>query len=212
MIRLFWAYPVWVFFIHCWLPLCLVGHFVIPVLIYIGNRQLVWRWRPYSEVYKQHYNGFPNWAYIWSNEGDGVLGSPDYLYEKYKLNWSLFRIAWTWSAVRNPVNNLRFVKPFKLDIIPQWVRWIGSLGDFENEEADAIIAGWYDYKSKDFWCFTWQQGTFKAGFLWQYKALFSDRRVKLQAGWKIYPKDMNGFTIPYRQFGAGNAIISWKYI
>lgn len=42
---------------------------------------------------------FPSWAWIWDNEIDGVCGplSP--------TPWNIYY----WSALRNPVNNLRFV-------------------------------------------------------------------------------------------------------
>jgi hypothetical protein len=45
-------------------------------------------------------NHWPPWAWIWDNEEDGVFGpgTP-------RTRWQAFY----WSALRNPVNNLRFV-------------------------------------------------------------------------------------------------------
>lgn len=42
---------------------------------------------------------FPGWAWIWDNEIDGVCGPLP------PTRWNIYY----WSALRNPVNNLRFV-------------------------------------------------------------------------------------------------------
>lgn len=42
---------------------------------------------------------FPSWAWLWSNDEDGVTPPG------YTSRWGTF----VWTALRNPVNNLRFV-------------------------------------------------------------------------------------------------------
>lgn len=47
----------------------------------------------------------PRWVWLWNNDEDGAAGG----YE-WNKQWSIGRRLFTWSALRNPVNNLRFVR------------------------------------------------------------------------------------------------------
>lgn len=47
---------------------------------------------------------FPRWAWIWANDEDGVEGPP--WFNPTHSRWKAF----VWSALRNPVSNLRFVR------------------------------------------------------------------------------------------------------
>lgn len=213
-------------YILAWLPLAALGHIVVPALLYIGlkreSKTGAWPWVKYSTAYDQYYNGFPNWAYIWSNEGDSVLGSYNYILQGLAEGKSRFKIAYTWSAIRNPVNNSRFVPPFNLKIDPPQVRWIGTLGNFKppqegvtqaRTDAQNLNMGLEYDKKQSFVLFCWTvDKPLKANLLWQYASPRDGRMVKLELGWKVRPKDLQGFTIPYRASGAGNALISWKYI
>lgn len=181
----------------------ILGHIIVPPLLayglYIKKRTKVWPWVKYSWRYKQYYNGFPDWAYLWANEGDGVLGPPEYT-ARYP-NWSEFRRAWTWTANRNPANNLRFIRGYSLNIDPDRVRFIGSLGpeplQYDTPQPFALL--------------TWHSGSPHAGILCYYRSPINNRLTKFLFGYKIYAKDKYGFTIPYRQFGAGFGA-QWKYI
>lgn len=214
-------------YIAAWLPLAALGHPIAAILIYLGLKRQKsvggWPWMHFSKAYKQRYKGFPHWAYVWSNEGDSVLGSDDYILQGLKSGKGRLKIGYTWSAVRNPVNNLRFIPPFNLKIVPQNVRWVGTLGNYKEPVADGLMTDPADYKNREmgleydkkqpFLLFCWCKGApLKANLLWQYESPINGRMVKLQTGFKIYPKDLQGFTTPYRASGAGNALISWKYI
>lgn len=48
----------------------------------------------------------PSWAWLWSNEEDGVFA---HWYEVAHPKWSPQRLAFMWTALRNPCNNLRYV-------------------------------------------------------------------------------------------------------
>jgi len=50
---------------------------------------------------------WPAWAWIWDNDEDGV--APSWYREKHP-DWSFEKTAFRWSALRNSVNNLRYVK------------------------------------------------------------------------------------------------------
>ena len=52
----------------------------------------------------------PKWAWIWSNESDGMLGDKRGYWGKIRKNDpESFLSMYIWAAFRNPVNNLRYV-------------------------------------------------------------------------------------------------------
>lgn len=60
---------------------------------------------------------YPKLAWLWDNDEDGVFPA---FYAREHLNWSVWRIIFTWTALRNPVNNLRFVRGVSLKGRPLW--------------------------------------------------------------------------------------------
>lgn len=50
---------------------------------------------------------FPSWAWLWDNEEDGVLPSA---YMRENLPRSITRSCFIWTALRNPVANLKHVR------------------------------------------------------------------------------------------------------
>jgi len=77
---------------------------------------------------------FPPWAWIWDNQEDGVL--PTWFRQKYPT-WSPHRTAFVWSALRNPCNNLRFVRGVSKVGRPLWRKtWGAKPGGFY------FAAGW----------------------------------------------------------------------
>ncbi len=62
---------------------------------------------------------WPAWAWPWDNEEDGTH---PHWYAVAHPTWSVARLEFTWSALRNPVNNLRFVAGFSKAGRPLWHR------------------------------------------------------------------------------------------
>lgn len=134
----------------------------------------------------------PKWAYPWGNDEDGIDGlrggSPDNYWwrdktEDVSLEW---RILW-WSCWRNPVNNLRFVRPFGFVIDPDMI-------EFRGNSVDPRAS--YALERRNWWAFTWH-GIY-AG-LW---VIY--RGYKFRIGWNILPKDRDGMSEDdYRSKGAG---------
>jgi hypothetical protein len=50
---------------------------------------------------------WPAWAWIWDNDEDGVVPT---WYRAEHPDWSFEKAAFRWSALRNSVNNLRYVR------------------------------------------------------------------------------------------------------
>lgn len=114
----------------------------------------------------------PKWAWLWGNEEDGVC--PDY----YLPTRSLWLRRFSWSAVRNSVNNLRFVWPFGFKPDSAKIKFIGdSLSDPQVAPPEGTSR----------WSLTWQ-GPY-AGFLWMRNA---KKLHQVWIGWKLLPKDVNG--------------------
>lgn len=204
-----------------WLPFCLAGYIVVPTLVLYGlhveQKTGKWPWTQISSAYGHEYKGLPKWASIFDNQGDSIFGPPNY----YPGKGPLYS-AFMFNVVRNPVNGLRFTPPFNLEIEPATVRWTGSRGSYidpaivpfeELARAHNYAQGLtYDSKTTEYWLLCWStKEPLKMNFRIQYR----NRKgimMKFHVGFKIYPKDLQGFTIPYRVNGAGNAIISWRKV
>lgn len=73
----------------------------------------------------------PSWAFLWANNEDGIDGLRGNLFSngewrEHTKGWSAWRRILVWSAWRNPVGNLRFVRPFGFFIDPARVRSIAT--------------------------------------------------------------------------------------
>lgn len=79
---------------------------------------------------------FPDWAWVWSNDEDGVY--PGW-YHRINYSWSIARVIFTWTAVRNPCNNLRFVRGVSKPGRPLWY-W--SNGKYYAKAGWEATTGW----------------------------------------------------------------------
>ncbi len=118
--------------------------------------------------------------WIWGNEEEGIgyYGDPE---------WSLAKRILYSEIIRNPANNLRFVKYISLKIDPDKVNFIGSLGTREDDLSDEVLKSYDDDKTL-FWSLTW------CGLYSNIRSHFKllGRTYRFWLGWKIYPGDMNG--------------------
>jgi hypothetical protein len=171
------------------LVLCLIGHIFIPMLLAFGAYE-----KKYSERFQKYYIGFPSLFWLWSNEEDGVLGSTEYKARYPK--WSEFLRGWVWSAIRNPVNNLRFVKYLSCKIDPNKINFQGDLGQdprlYENRQAAYSYFCWHGIYT------SYRKQYVKAGKLNEF-----------WIGWKLWPIDQLGVEQSVRKHGAGFAM-QWR--
>jgi hypothetical protein len=111
----------------------------------------------------------------WSNSEDGVDGlrggdpAQQWWADKTR-GMSPAKRIWLWAAVRNPVDNLRFVPLLNPRIDPARIRFIGM--DHEPAKGEG---GWY---------FAWQ-GLYSC-------IRFETKTWRLWVGWKFKPEDRLG--------------------
>lgn len=163
----------------------IIGLVVIPILIaanrYDYRRSYIPAWS--DRVLLQF---TPRWAWIWSNEEDGIDGlrggdpAQYWWRDRYpnRPRWRMF----VWSALRNPSNNLRAIPHVNPRISPPRIHSYR----FANGNVD----------------FTWQ-GLF-AGF----RAFFAfgGSLWRFWIGWKLKPDDANGLAEDdYRRHTCGFA-------
>ncbi len=115
-----------------------VGFIVIPLLICTGR----YRMRP-SKHFDRSVLQFPWWAWPLSNQEDGVDGlrggDPAQAWWAEKTQgWPDAKRIFVWAAIRNPVDNLRFVPLLNPRLVPAKVRFVGM--DHEPAKGEG---GWY---------------------------------------------------------------------
>lgn len=166
---------LWPLYVAAQVPLWLAG---LPICYRLARRE-AWTLRP-SQYFKRDVTAWgPRWAWLWGNEENGITG-PDWWHTQNagKPEW---RIAFVWSAWRNPVNNLRFVPLLNPVIVPDRIRFRGNADDPARKSAIG--------RKRVEWSFTWQ-GIY-AGLVvrWQITAT---HHAQFRAGWKFIPRDRFG--------------------
>ena len=96
------------------IPLFIIGIPVCAVLAWGGFSY-------FAEDNKYHW---PRWAYIWDNPEDGVDGA---WYQRANKHRSYAMNEFIWSALRNPVNNLRYVPGVSGIGRPYWRKTWGAV-------------------------------------------------------------------------------------
>jgi hypothetical protein len=130
---------------------------------------------------------------IWGNSEDGIDGlrggSEDQAWwAAQTAGYSDAHRIFAWSALRNPVGNLRFISPFGFLIDPKRVAFVGNTLDPDADYASQPGTYWYFA-----WC-----GLYSG--LW---VIYRGWNARL--GWKILPRDTQGVT-DYRLKGCGTAL------
>lgn len=142
MWRLIYFVPIWALFLIFRTLLILLGWILIPIAALA---------EAYDATPTSDGNGNPGFNYhftwrfmwLWDNAEDGIANST------YWQAPNMFLQIMYWNAIRNPVNNLRFLKyaSVKYDVLK--LEWIGSYG------SSAESAGFYD-KPYPHWFLCWQ--------------------------------------------------------
>lgn len=197
MTRLIYAIPTWLIFIFgVQLPLILLGWILIPIAA------LCKAYKAEGTTPDTIVNGLPDpnyhftwpFMYIWDNVEDGIANN------NYSGYTNMFMRIVSWSANRNPVNNLRVVPYLTCMIDPKRVGFCGSLGNSDDYFRDMIWQNrvrLYDTHIPQ-WFFCWQ-GVY-TDWYWQFN--FRGGLYRFWIGFKIYPTDIWGVT-PYRVGGTG---------
>jgi hypothetical protein len=97
---------IWPAYMALDLALAIIGVPIVAMLAYTKT----WTIAPGGFVGRK-IAYWPKWAWLWGNDEDGVIGSYEFQTDHY--NWSDSRKAFVWSALRNSVNNLRYVWPIR---------------------------------------------------------------------------------------------------
>lgn len=149
---------------------------------------------PESETKRLRLQWLPRWAWPWSNDEDGVLG--DGAFSAANRELPAWQRAFIWSALRNPVNNLRFVFPFGIRINPDSIRFMGNSLDVATDLADGKL-------KRILWSYVWQ-GIF-AGFDLVIR-LPRKHALHIRGGYKLMGRDKFGVPAEdYRSVSCGTA-------
>lgn len=155
------------------IPLWLLGW---PICFVLARRS---DWEVRDGVAAWH----PRWAWLWGNVNDGVWG-PQWWRER-NAGWPVWKLAFVWSAWRNPMNNLHLVPYLHPVIDPKRIRFVATSDD------PAHPSEWEPKPLGLQWSFTWQ-GIY-AGVVVRYQ-WSQERHTQLRLGWKLLPKDRFGIT------------------
>lgn len=90
---------------------------------------LPFRVKGYSGSDGREISNLPKWAWLFGNDYDGLQGDKrGWWAENTPFGWPVdsFMAMWWWAAVRNPVNNMRFVKLWQAPVKGSTITWVGD--------------------------------------------------------------------------------------
>jgi hypothetical protein len=180
----------------------IVGWILIPLMA------LLWKYTTKTETSiingKQILNWKHRFMWLYSNQEDGIMGASE-----YKDRSNFIRIVY-WSALRNPSNNMRFIKALTCQLNPKEIKFRGTHPKDINGTKYQIMLE----NNKDL-LYTYDSDMFRfISLTWQ--GMYSNLRIQFKMfdkiwrfwiGWKIYPHDTLGISPnDYRRYGAGFAM------
>ena len=197
MWRLIYFLPTYLLFLIFRTVMILLGLILIPPMAILHKLTTKSQWSTINNAGKEILVWKFSFMWPWSNEEDGVVAGEEFL---SMPTW--FRIIY-WSAIRNPANNLRFVKGLSVELEPSKIRHVAT--------TPVNILG-HDYGFTDLYALDMDEYCF-VYLCWQ--GIYSNFRVQFKMfgkiwrfwiGWKIYPHDSYGISpTDYRNRGAGFA-------
>jgi hypothetical protein len=143
--------PFWLLRIAVFLPLAALGLVLVAALAW-GH---VYRVR-FSTRFGRDVLRFPWPFWLWNNDEDSIDGlrggdPAQFWWAEETASYSIARRIWAWAAVRNPVNNLRYVPVLNPTFRPERIRSIGM--DHEMQDGEA---GWYFAWQGLYSCIRWE--------------------------------------------------------
>ena len=143
------------------LPLIIAGFILFPIMYYTRDKKT---------------DKLAKFFWLWDNEEDGIYGA-DFWIKKYN-GVRDFKTAYMWSAVRNPVNNMRFIFGINRDT---WKKNYKYYGDKEiphpriaREKGGTVWHLSYVKVNKFLWLPSF----------WYIKATGPDTHFRIRLGWK----------------------------
>lgn len=172
-IRILLSIPLWLArVLLLFLPLLILGLPIVAVCAWQA-----WCWQTFSKRFNRTVLQFSPIFWFWCNFEDGVDGlrgadPAQQWWADQTAGWSPIRRIFIWSALRNPVDSLRWIPLLNPKLEPAHVRFIGM-----DHEPDNGEVGWY---------FAWLAGT-------PYSCIRVERwGFRFWLGTKIHPEDRNG--------------------
>lgn len=180
----------WSLYIVCAIVLIAFGLIIVPFAagfgLYETRESKYWPGRQIAAWTSK-------WMWLWGNEEDGIDGrragltqdadpAQAWWMEESKTDSEAERIAY-WSAIRNPVSNMRFVWPFGFtmsvirSISPirnRSLKWVGNSTQPDDDYAQNKKGTW--------WFFAWD------GWHTAFWLIYTGYQIRL--GWKIVPHDI----------------------
>lgn len=172
VLRILVSIPLWLLRVALLLVLAAIGIPVIGVLAWQG-----WCWPTPSKRFNRTILQFPRVAALWNNDEDGVDGlrggdPAQQWWADKTAGWSPQKRIFIWSALRNPVDSLRWISLINPKLDPSRVRFVGM-----DHEPDHGESGWY---------FAWLAGT-------PFSCIRIERwGFRFWLGTKLHPEDVRG--------------------
>lgn len=168
ILRLVWAVISIATYELLTLRLTILGFLVVPLAIYRGQWQI-------SPINGRTIFTAPRWLWLWGNLEDGY--DPQW-YREANPEWGAFKRMYIWAAIRNSVNNLRFIKALNPPPVPERIR----------------------FAAVNHSCTLCWQGAFS-------RIVWTSKTHWYGCGWKYDPQDQQGISDKdWRRFGVGFGI------
>jgi hypothetical protein len=171
-LRILLSMPFWLFRVALLLVLAALG---IPIIWFLAKHGMC---RPSrSSRFDRLVLQFAPFFFLWNNEEDGVDGlrggdPAQNWWADQTVTWSSRKRIFVWSALRNPVDSLRWVPLLNPKLDPARVRFIGM----DHEPA----------KGENGWYYAWLSGT-------AYSCIRIERwGFRFWVGTKLHPEDTKG--------------------
>lgn len=172
-LRILLSIPLWLArVLILFLPLWILG---LPIVAACAWQ--AWCWPTRANRFDRTVLKFPRIFWLWGNDEDGVDGlrggdPAQQWWANKTAGWSPQKRIFTWSAMRNPVDSLRWIPVLNPKLEPARVRFIGM--DHEPNEGES---GWY---------YAWLAGT-------AYSCIRVERfGFRFWLGQKLHPEDVHG--------------------
>lgn len=184
--RLIIASPFWIIMLPIRTIFILLGWVIVPLAVLLRRYEVIATWKG-----QERYKFKDSWIdKVWGNWEDGIAAGRQY----HDTGSVPLQIIY-WSCLRNPVNNMRTLRPFAVHVDGRHVDYIGkpftNPRDYDRKDANGLYP--------DQWYLVWQKLQYG---LYIVRSFGPFGRRRLWLGWKLFPENQNGPT-PYQSRGVG---------
>lgn len=135
----------------------------------------------------RYISNLPSWAWLWGNDHDGLLGDKRFWWRDntpFGVKVDSFLAMYWWTAIRNPVNNMRHLEWASAPIIGSTINYVGDyvVEDRPNE------GGWHFTET-----INGKRTYYGFHAVWEWKGWLRkltkyDRGFVLRLGFKVKPE------------------------